>query len=111
MKSLGLLENCSLQRQINNNLPLKEIYFEITKVLNGNDVSVEQYALGIPDCDEHYCLHVEEGLWNVYYSERGVRSSLCLFSNVNDAVNFFVWSLISDKLPKINWASINLFSQ
>ncbi|KOY62164.1 hypothetical protein AM629_10135 [Photorhabdus heterorhabditis] len=77
--------------------------------MNAYDIPINSFALGSPDCDEHYCLHMEDGFWITYFSERGVRSGLCIFCNVHDAVNFFIWFLLKDKLPEISWKSIDLF--
>ncbi|MCC8459410.1 MULTISPECIES: hypothetical protein [Photorhabdus] len=109
MNISNMLDNYEIQKEINKKLPFEDIYTEIRKILNAHDITMNSFALGIPDCDERYCLHVEDGLWVTYFSERGTRSGLCVFCNVHDAVNFFIWFLLKSKLPEINWRSIDLF--
>jgi hypothetical protein len=46
--------------------------------------------------DGGYCLHEEDGYWLVYHSERGMRATPDVFSNVQNAVNFFLWIHIAN---------------
>lgn len=75
------------------NWALKELAAELQRL----DVKVDVRLLGIPDAyeDGGWCIHEEDGLWLVYRSERGYRSSPAIFLSSFDAANFFLWKQIA----------------
>ncbi|KMW72084.1 MULTISPECIES: hypothetical protein [Photorhabdus] len=103
-----LAENI-LAKVVNMKLPLDEIFHEINRLLSEHGVMDDVYALNQPDIDDKYCLHLEEGLWVAYYSERGGRHGLCIFCNYHDAVRYFIWNLLRNILPDIQWEKINIY--
>ena len=54
---------------------------ELEEVLLSNRVPKDLYSLsgGLPN--ETYCLEKEKNGWHVYYSERGIKSSIGYFEN------------------------------
>lgn len=51
-------------------------------------------AIGQPDASGWsggLCLHEEDGHWLIYHSERGNRSRPEIFSNIQNAANYFLW--------------------
>lgn len=70
---------------------------ELRKEIKRLNINFNIHTIGIPDAfdDGGTCLHSEDGFWLVYHSERGKRSGLSVFTSPFDAVNFFLWSLIS----------------
>ncbi len=61
-------------------------------------VSTSEYSLegGLPN--EAYCLAQNEDNWEVYYSERGVRTSLGVFDNEEEACDYFYNRLVRSGL-------------
>jgi len=59
------------------------------KELENKNVPKDLYDLngGLPN--EAYCLNQNNGIWEVYYSEKGVKSGLKTFSTENDACDYF----------------------
>lgn len=53
-------------------------------------------GIGIPEADETYCLVQENGIWRIYYAERGQRSDMREYANEEEACNAFVELLKSD---------------
>lgn len=73
-----------------------QIYNNLKKIMIENKILYSYFAIGIPDCDDHYCFHEENGFWLVYYSERGQREPFCVFSDLDDAVKFYLLSTLKD---------------
>ncbi len=99
----------TLAIRVNAQLPLDDIYKKIRELLSNHNVSEGCYSLGVPDINEKYCFHLEDGFFITYYSERGGRQGVCIFFNYHDAVRYFIWNLLQDDLPDIDWKSIDLF--
>lgn len=65
--------------------------FERLKINPGYHLS----AIGQPDAsgaNGGLCLHEEDGYWLVYHSERGCRSRPEIFTNIQSAANYFLWT-------------------
>jgi hypothetical protein len=62
---------------------------ELEQRLVNSNVPKDQYCLtgGLPN--EAYCLNNEGDEWEVYYSERGVKSQLKTFESEDDACDYF----------------------
>ena len=58
---------------------------QLEGVLLSNKVPKDIYSLsgGLPN--ETYCLEEEKNRWHVYYSERGIKTSVGYFENEEDA--------------------------
>jgi hypothetical protein len=67
---------------------------ELRQELLNWKADVNIHALGLPDGDEGLCIHEEDGLWLVYYSERGMRSGAAVFTSPFDAANYYLWSIV-----------------
>lgn len=69
---------------------------ELTQKLNLNKVDPYSYCLdgGLPS--EQYCLDFDGVKWNVYYSERGVKSHLKEFMTEVEACNYFYEYITGD---------------
>jgi hypothetical protein len=57
--------------------------------LENKGIRKDSYSLngGLPN--EAYCLNQNDGIWEVYYSERGIKSGLKAFTSESDACKFF----------------------
>lgn len=62
---------------------------ELHKLLINSNVPEDSYNLrgGLPN--EAFCLNKEDDIWEVYYSERGVKSQLKKFESEEDACEDF----------------------
>ncbi len=62
---------------------------ELSILLKKEKINDDMYSLegGLPN--EMYCLEENGGRWEVYYSERGNKTGLKLFSTENDACLYF----------------------
>jgi len=62
---------------------------ELKSKLASLNIQHDAYSLngGLPN--ESYCIGKANGLWEVYYSERGSKSSLKTFQNEEDACQYF----------------------
>ena len=58
---------------------------ELDRMLISNHIPTEMYSLtgGLPS--ESYCIEEIDHLWHVYYSERGIKRTIGLFDDVNNA--------------------------
>ena len=58
---------------------------EVQRTLKDKGISEDMYSLngGLPN--ESYCLEKGKDVWEVYYSERGVKTSLRLFDTEDEA--------------------------
>lgn len=54
-------------------------------------------GIGIPEADETYCLVQENGVWRIYYAERGQRSDMREYVSEEEACNAFLELLKSDE--------------
>ena len=63
-------------------------------ILEENKIPRDLYSLsgGLPN--ESYCINEVDGIWEVYYSERGVKSQLKLFNIEEDACEFLYNKLL-----------------
>ena len=57
--------------------------------LENKGIRKDSYSLngGLPN--EANCLNQNDGIWEVYYSERGIKSGLKTFTSESDACKFF----------------------
>lgn len=62
---------------------------ELEEKLIAEDINPVDYSLygGLPN--EAFCLNKTNGKWEVYYSERGNKTGLKVFSNENEACMYF----------------------
>lgn len=71
---------------------------ELQILLNSLNVSASVYCLtgGFPN--EAYCLNFDsyENVWQVYYSERGIKTGLTRFSSEGDACEY-LYKILSSK--------------
>ena len=67
---------------------------ELQQILINASVPKDLYNLngGIPN--EAFCLNNEGNIWEVYYSERGVKSQLKKFLSEDEACNYFYKTLL-----------------
>ncbi len=61
---------------------------DIREILIKQKVPRQAYSLdgGLPN--EAYCINQIDGNWEVYYSERGVKSGLKIFASENEACKY-----------------------
>jgi hypothetical protein len=73
---------------------------ELENKLKENNVISQSYSLtgGLPN--EAYCLQEINKIWNVYYSETGLKSGLRKFNNEEDACNYFFTWIMADTCNK-----------
>ena len=67
---------------------------QLRKELESNQINNDYYSLdgGLPN--EAFCLGVNNGKWEVYYSERGHKSQLRTFEREEEACKYFLdWIL------------------
>ena len=71
---------------------------ELKRKLMENSVPEDMYSLegGLPN--EAYVLNKKDSLWEVYYSERGIKSGLRHFESEEQACDY-IYELIIDDLP------------
>ena len=71
---------------------------ELKRKLMENSVPEDMYSLegGLPN--EAYCLNREGSLWEVYYSERGIKTGIRHFESEEQACDY-LYELIIDALP------------
>ncbi len=62
---------------------------ELEQRLKSERIPEQFYSLkgGLPN--EALCLNQENGKWEVYYSERGIKNGLKTFESEDDACDFF----------------------
>jgi hypothetical protein len=62
-------------------------------LINAN-VPKDLYSLngGLPN--EAFCLNKEDEIWEVYYSERGIKSQLKQFHSEDEAYNYFYQTIL-----------------
>jgi hypothetical protein len=68
---------------------------DLKKLLLEEKINQDAYSLegGLPN--EAFCLDKNFELWEVYYSERGIKSGLKKFDTENEACEYFYKLLIS----------------
>ena len=66
---------------------------ELRSILINKGISRSYYSLegGLPN--EKLCLDCENGKWNVYYSEHGVRTGVQSFDNEDDACDYLLHAI------------------
>lgn len=75
---------------------LKELCEEFMRL--GISPGYHVSAIGQEDAsgwDGGLCMHQEDGYWLVYHSERGNRSRPEIFTNIQTAANYFLWTHVS----------------
>jgi hypothetical protein len=62
---------------------------ELHQLLLASNAPTDLYSLngGLPN--ESFCLNKEDDVWEVYYSERGVKSQLKRFESEEEACEYF----------------------
>ena len=77
--------------------------YELECVLLENKVDRSSYSLtgGLPN--ECYVISNEgSGIWEVYYSEKGIKSSLKIFYSENEACSYLLKILVNDFTVNMN---------
>jgi hypothetical protein len=69
--------------------------YDLQKILRNENVPQDSYYLDGGYPNEAYCLGFNEDVWEVYYSERGKKTSLKTFADEEDACNYFYNWLIN----------------
>lgn len=69
--------------------------YELQTRLKNENVPIDSYCLDGGYPNEAYCLEFNEDVWEVYYSERGKKTSLKTFTDEEDACNYFYNWLIT----------------
>lgn len=78
---------------------------DLRDVLTREGFDPRGYSLGHENGDEVLCLRFEDGVWSVYYSERGLRAGEKTFVEESAACEFFLSELRSDPTTRIGWRS------
>ncbi|MFJ7993786.1 hypothetical protein ACIQY5_16615 [Peribacillus frigoritolerans] len=67
---------------------------ELQQLLINANVPKDLYNLngGLPN--EAFCLNKEDNIWEVYYSERGVKSQLKKFDSEDEACDYFYKTIL-----------------
>lgn len=67
---------------------------ELFNLLVNSNVPNDLYNLngGLPN--EAFCLNKEDSVWEVYYSERGVKSQLKRFESEEEACEYFYRTIL-----------------
>ncbi|MBT2647092.1 hypothetical protein J7E52_10225 [Bacillus sp. ISL-34] len=67
---------------------------ELQQMLINANVPKDLYNLngGLPN--ESFCLNKEDNIWEVYYSERGVKSQLKKFDSEDEACDYFYKTIL-----------------
>jgi hypothetical protein len=67
---------------------------ELQQLLINANVPKDLYNLngGLPN--EVFCLNKEDNIWEVYYSERGVKSQLKKFDSEDEACDYFYKTIL-----------------
>jgi hypothetical protein len=76
---------------------------ELKELLQQHNVSKDMYVFDEEYPNESYCLRFNGHSWEVYYSERGIKSGLKYFENESEACNYFFGQLIKEKLNPNLW--------
>ena len=68
---------------------------DLEKLLKGKGIPEDAYTLlgGIPN--EKFCLENRKNIWEVYYSERGIKTDLRQFDSESDACEYLYRKLLS----------------
>jgi hypothetical protein len=76
---------------------------ELRDMLVNGGIAEDMYSLcgGLPN--EAYCLGQTEGDWEVYYSERGLKTGLRFFADEQSACNYFAELVLADPTTRIGW--------
>lgn len=69
---------------------------ELSVVLSREGIRSDAYDLSGGCGDERYCLEVSQGVWSVYYSERGIQSGRRDFASESDACEYLFQILKND---------------
>jgi len=74
---------------------------ELEKKLKHEGIRADVYSLYGADYDERLVLsQIGNGKWQVYYSERGLKTGLKEYQNEDDACDAFLAILLNDPLTK-----------
>lgn len=73
--------------------------FELENYLSKLKLHPDAYSIGIglPEADETYCIVNEDGLWRIYYAERGQGSDMREYDSEDEACDAFIELLKSDE--------------
>ena len=61
---------------------------DLNKILCNEKISRSIYSLGGGALDDKVCIDKADGIWEVYYSERGLKNILGKFYNEDEACRF-----------------------
>jgi hypothetical protein len=72
---------------------------ELASRLERLEIHPDAYSIGIgvPEADETYCVVQENGVWRIYYAERGQRGGLHEYASEDEACNAFLELLKNDE--------------
>lgn len=73
---------------------------ELNNLLDSNNIRKDAYSLKGGMSNEAYCIEIKNGIWQVYYSERGLMTSLREFETEDEACTHFYQWIMSDTLVK-----------
>ncbi|MCM3042807.1 hypothetical protein M3201_24420 [Paenibacillus motobuensis] len=62
---------------------------ELQQLLLTSNAPTDVYSLNGGLSNESFCLNKEDDVWEVYYSERGVKSQLKKFESEEEACEYF----------------------
>ena len=69
---------------------------ELNTALAKAGVASRAFCIGEPVCDEAYCLLETPAVWEVFYSERGIKRSLRTFTTQNEACAYIFEVICKD---------------
>ncbi len=84
-------------------------FSELQSHLRSQGVSPDSYSLGEPVRDECYCIVETSTDWHVFYSERGNKNDLTLFSSFPEAAEHFLGWVLNDPTTKAREAQLLRF--
>jgi hypothetical protein len=71
-----------------------------TLLKRGMRPNAVSFQTGVLTAAEQYCIAQENGIWDVYYFERGNKNDLRHFPDENSACNYLSEVLLRDKVIK-----------
>jgi predicted SprT family Zn-dependent metalloprotease len=77
------------------------IYHDLASALQKAGIREDAYSLECGTPNESLVLCREGQQWQVYYSERGIKTGLKYFDSEEDAVDYFYQTLVHDPTTRI----------
>jgi hypothetical protein len=68
----------------------------LEKEFESRKISKDAYSLngGLPN--EAFCISFNKGVWEVYYSEKGLKSGLKIFNTEEEACNYLLETVVKN---------------